>query len=116
MNTSVLSASTLSGDSIVNASGEDVGKLEDIMLDLDHGKVAYAVLSVGGFMGMGDKLFALPWESLQVDTANKRLICNVPKEKFEASDGFDKSNWPNLADPSFRDRTYSQYGAKPYWN
>ncbi|MGE0600043.1 MAG: PRC-barrel domain-containing protein [Dehalococcoidia bacterium] len=116
MHASVLSASTLAGDSVVNSAGEDLGKLEDIMLDLEHGKVAYAVLSFGGFMGMGDKLFALPWDSLRVDEANKRLILELPKEKLEKAEGFDKSNWPDMADTSFRDRTYSEFGARPYWN
>jgi sporulation protein YlmC with PRC-barrel domain len=115
MHTSVLSASTLSGDAVVNPEGDSLGKIEDLMIDLDHGRVAYAVLSFGGFMGMGDKLFALPWEALALDEENHRMILDVPKEVLEASEGFDKSNWPNFADPAFRARTYSRYGAAPYW-
>lgn len=116
MHTSVLSASTISGDSVVNPQGEDLGKIEDIMIDLTNGQVAYAVLSFGGFMGMGDKLFALPWNSLQVDQKNKKVVLDLPKDTLKESDGFDKSNWPNFADPEFRSRTYSKYGASPYWS
>jgi sporulation protein YlmC with PRC-barrel domain len=79
MHTAVLSASTLSGDSVVNPQGEDLGKIEDIMIDLNNGQIAYAVLSFGGFMGMGDKLFALPWKSLSVDEENKRVVLDITK-------------------------------------
>ena len=60
----VLSASSLKGDNVVNHQGEDLGKIEEIMIDLDRGRIAFAVLSFGGFLGMGDKLFAIPWEAL----------------------------------------------------
>ncbi len=60
----VMGASTLSGDNVVNKAGEDVGKIDEIMIDTPTGRVAYAVLSFGGFLGMGDKLFAIPWSRL----------------------------------------------------
>ena len=97
----VLTASTLKGDKVVNHKGEDLGKIEEIMLDLDHGRIAYAVLSFGGFLGMGDKLFAIPWQAFAVDTAQKRLILNAKKELLEKATGFDKDNWPNMADPAW---------------
>lgn len=62
----VLSASSLSGDGVRNSAGEDLGKIEDIMLDVPTGRVAYAVLSFGGFLGMGNKLFAIPWEAMSM--------------------------------------------------
>ena len=70
----VLSASALKGDKVVNRQGEDLGKIEELMIDLDRGRIAYAVLSFGGFLGMGDKLFAIPWQAFGVDTAEKRLV------------------------------------------
>ena len=97
----VLSASTLKGDNVVNHLGEDLGKIEEIMLDLDHGRIAYAVLSFGGFLGMGDKLFAIPWQAFAVDTAQKRLILNAKRELLEKATGFDKDKWPNMADPAW---------------
>lgn len=113
---SVLSASTIAGDDVVNDAGENLGKIEEVMIDLDQGRIAYAVLSFGGFMGMGNKLFALPWDALAIDRENKRVVLNVPRDVLEASEGFDKSNWPDMADPAFRERTYAHYGARPYWN
>ena len=96
--TSLLSAGSLTGDAVVNPSGDDLGKLEEIMLDTDSGRIGYAVLSFGGFLGMGEKLFAIPWSSLTVDTVNHRLVLDVPKERLENAPGFDKDNWPNMAD------------------
>ena len=112
----VLSASSLKGDNVVNHQGEDLGKIEEIMIDLDRGRIAFAVLSFGGFLGMGDKLFAIPWQAFTVDTVQKRLILNTKKELLEKATGFDKSNWPNMADSTWGSTVYGYYGYKPYWD
>jgi sporulation protein YlmC with PRC-barrel domain len=112
----VLSASSLKGDNVVNYQGEDLGKIEEIMIDLDRGRIAFAVLSFGGFLGMGDKLFAIPWQAFSVDTVQKRLVLNTKKELLEKATGFDKSNWPNMADPTWGSTVYGYYGYKPYWD
>ena len=111
----VLSGSTICSDRVKNAVGEDLGKIEELMIDLDAGRVAYAVLSFGGFLKMGNKLFAIPWEALQVDTQNKQFILNVDKSLLENANGFDKDNWPDMADPRFGKSLYQHYGYKPYW-
>lgn len=106
----VLSASTLMGDDVKNAQGENLGDIKDVMIDTDSGKVAYYVLSFGGFMGMGDKLFAIPPQATRVDTEKKCLVLNVDKDRLENAPGFDKDSWPDMADPAFRDRIYGYYG------
>ena len=111
----VLSAGTLKGDKVVDALGEQLGTLEDLMLDVNRGTIAYAVLSVGGFMGMGDKLFAIPWSALRVDTAEKRLVLGVKKELLESAPGFDKEHWPDFADQAWAATVYRHYGSKPFW-
>ncbi len=111
----VMSASTLTGDSVVNMQNEDLGKIEHIMLDLASGRVAYAVLSFGGFLGMGDKLFAIPWSSLTVDTENKQLVLNVDKKLLDNAPGFDEEHWPDMADRTWATGINKYYGAKPYW-
>ena len=93
--TNVLSASTLIGDTIRNRQGEELGSLEEIMIDLDSGRVAYAVLSFGGFLGLGDKYFAIPWQALFVDTEKEEIVLDISKEKLENAPGFDKDNWPS---------------------
>ena len=111
----VLAASTLTGDRVHNQAGEDLGKIEEIMIDLDRGRVAYAVLSFGGFLGLGDKLFAIPWQAITVDTVKKQLILNADKALLEKAPGFDKDNWPDMADLSLGTTLYGYYGYKPYW-
>lgn len=110
-----LSASTLTGDKIRNADGDNLGHLEEIVIDLDSGRVSYAVLASGGFLGLGDKLFAIPWDMLTVDTENKEVIVDVSKEILENAPGFDKDNWPNIHDRSWVEDVYRYYGHDPFW-
>jgi sporulation protein YlmC with PRC-barrel domain len=114
-NPRVLSSSTICKDKVKNAAGEDLGKVEDLMIDLDTGRIAYAVLSFGGFLKVGNKLFAIPWKALTVDTVNKQFILNASKTVLENAPGFDKDNWPDMADPTFGTDIYRHYGYKPYW-
>lgn len=112
----VLSASTLSGDRVRNSAGEDLGKIQDIMIDVSSGRVAYAVLSFGGFLGIGDKLFAVPWNALTVDEVNKEIVLDADKQMLENAPGFDKDNWPDFADPNWGSQIHSHYGREPYWS
>lgn len=112
----VLSADTLTGDKVVNHQKEHLGKIEHLMIDLANGRIAYAVLSFGGFLGMGDKLFAIPWSALTVDTVEKQFVLNVDKEVLKRAPGFDKDHWPNMADRSWGTKIFTYYGAKPYWD
>ena len=111
----VLSASTLAGDGVRNAAGEDLGKIDEIMIDIPSGKIAYAVLSFGGFLGMGNKLFAVPWNALQVDEDEKHFILNVDKKTLEAAPGFDKDRWPDMADRAWGSEIFRYYNTTPYW-
>ena len=111
----VLSSSSICSDHVKNATGDDLGKIEDLMIDLHSGRIAYAVLSFGGFLKMGNKLFAIPWEALKLDTVKKEFILHIDKSRLEKATGFDKDNWPNMADPTFGSTLYRQYGFKPYW-
>ena len=111
----VLSSSTISSDRVKNAAGEDLGKIEDLMIDVNTGRIAYAVLSFGGFLKVGNKLFAIPWQALRLDAANKQFILDVDKSVLERAPGFDKDNWPDMADPKFGTNLYRHYGYKPYW-
>src|SRR5882672_12238322 len=102
----VLSADTLAGDTVFNTAGENLGKIEDFMLDMESGRIRYAVLSFGGVLGIGNKLFAVPAESLTVDTSRKCLVLDVAKDRLQNAPGFDKDNWPNFADPTLGREIY----------
>ena len=101
--------SQLTDKSVRNLEGEDVGKIENLMIDIIHGRIAYAVLSFGGFLGMGNKLFAVPWESLSLDPDDDSFVLSVDKEKLKNAPGFDRGKWPNLTDPIWRDQIHSYY-------
>ncbi|AJI46190.1 PRC-barrel domain-containing protein [Francisella tularensis subsp. novicida] len=90
----ILSATTLIGDDVVNYNGENLGEVKEIMLDTNTGEVAYVVVSFGGFLGMGDKLFAVPMTAFEIDTANKQFKLDKSKEELKQAPGFDKNNWP----------------------
>ncbi|MDX1547351.1 MAG: PRC-barrel domain-containing protein [Rhodothermales bacterium] len=110
----LLSSTSLTGTDVRNPQGEDLGEIKDLMIDLDDGHIAYAVLSFGGFLGIGDKYFALPWDMLTVDTKNECFVVNITKEQLDDAPGFDKDHWPQHEDTTFLDRVYTHYGYEPY--
>jgi len=110
----LMGAGTLTGNDVVNQNDESLGNIKEIMLDMRSGHVAYAVLSFGGLLGMGDKLFAVPWSALKLDTVNERFVLNAEKSKLESAPGFDKDAWPDMADLSWERGIHTYYGTKPY--
>jgi sporulation protein YlmC with PRC-barrel domain len=110
-----LGATSLIQDKVVNLNGQDIGRIDELMIDVTTGRVAYAVMSFGGFMGIGNKLFALPWSAVTVDEAKKRFVVNVTRESLDEMPGFDKDHWPDLGDLEYATGVYRQWGATPYW-
>ena len=105
-----MGANTLIGNDVYSQNEEDLGDIKEIMLDTGSGKVCYAVLSYGGFLGLGEKLFAVPWQALKLDTVNKRYVLNVDSAKLDTAPGFDKDHWPNMADETWANSIHSYYG------
>jgi sporulation protein YlmC with PRC-barrel domain len=113
---SVISATTIIGDTVRNAAGEDLGEIEELMIDLDHNQVAYAVVGFGGFLGIGEKLFAVPMSALALDAPNHEFILDVSRETLENAPGFDKDDWPDVADVGWGTSIHAHYGQEPYWS
>ena len=111
----VMASSTLEGDNVVNRFDQDLGKIKEIMLDVRSGRIAYAVLSSGGFLGMGDKLFAIPWSALTLDVGRKCFVLDVDADRLKAAPGFDKDHWPTMADPTWAREVHAYYGQRAYW-
>ncbi len=111
----LLSAGTIKNTAVENPMGEHLGKIEELMIDLATGRIAYAVLSFGGFLGMGDKLFAIPWDALKVDTTKEKVILDVDKEVLKYAPGFDKDNWPDTSEHAWLVDVFDYYGYRPYW-
>jgi len=112
---SVMDADTLIGNDVVNAENDKLGTIEAIMLDVGRGRVAYAVLGFGGFLGIGEKLFAVPWQALILDADRKCFVLNVPKDRLERAPGFDKDHWPSMADERWATEIHDYYGTRLYW-
>ena len=110
----LMGADTLVGNDVYNPKGEKLGDIKEVMLDMRSGRVAYAVLSFGGFLGMGEKLFAVPWNALTLDTATKSFKLNVDKDRLKTAPGFDKDHWPNMADATWAQSIHTYSGTKLY--
>ena len=111
----VMAASTLDGDKILSTDGEEVGKVKEIMLDVQAGRIAYVVMSCGGFLGIGDKLLAIPWNALTLDTTRKCFLVALSAERIKNAPGFDKQHWPSMADATWATSVHQYYGREPYW-
>ena len=108
-------ASKAIGSDVEDKTGKNLGDVEEIIVDDPSGRVVYAVLSFGGVMGMGDKLFALPWQSLtRSPKDDDKLVLDVPKEKLSAAPGFDKKSWPDMADQRWGLDIHKYYGQQPH--
>ena len=111
----VLSASTISSDSVTNSDNENLGSIKDLMIDIESGQVAYAVLDFGSFLDMGGKLFAVPWHALKLLPEEHAFLLDVRKEDLKNAHGFDPDHWPDLADRSWQTEVHDIYGLQPYW-
>jgi len=110
----VLRASSLVGLPVRNTVGKDLGKVEDLVVDLNSAKVRYAALSYGGILGVGDKLFAIPFKAMtfKFGEKDKYFLVDVPQEKLDKSPGFDKKNWPDFADKVWVEKIDKYYELK----
>jgi sporulation protein YlmC with PRC-barrel domain len=111
----LLSTSTLKGTPVENQEGDNLGKIDELMVDLTNGRIAFAVLSLDGILGIDEKLFAIPWDALYVDTENKLIVLDIDKQTLENAPGFDKSDWPETSNRFWLADIYNYYGYRPYW-
>lgn len=103
-----LTANSIQGDPVINLKGEKLGTIKEVMLDLKFGKIDYLVLDFGGFLGIADKYFAIPFEQLELDPEKKAFILDISKETLEKAPGFDKNHWPHSNSHEFD-------SARSYW-
>src|ERR1700761_4749035 len=105
----VMAAATLDANKVLTADGETAGKVKDIMLDVRSGRVAYVVMSSGGFLGIGDRLFAIPWNALTLDTDRACFVLNVDASRVKDAPGFDEDQWPAMADQGWAASVHEYY-------
>ena len=106
----LMGAETLIGDHVHNLKNEHLGEIKEIMLDMRSGKIAYAVMSSGGVLSIGEKLFAVPWEALKLDTEHKRFTLDIEKARIDNAPGFDTAHWPDMASAQWKNQIHSYYG------
>ena len=104
-------ASEVKGSKVVNAKDENLGKIEEVMLDVEHGKIAYVVISFSGWLGSNNKRFAVPWESLE--HSRDDYILRVDKSVFDKVEGLDEGAW--TLDYDKLKAVYKRCGVEPYW-
>lgn len=110
----LIGADTLIGNDVYNYDDEHIGDIKEIMLNSATGEIAYVVLSFGGILGLGEKLFAVPWKALTLDTTNQSFILNECKERLVNAPGFDKNCWPNMAEKNWINEVHTFYETRVY--
>lgn len=110
---SLIAADNVNGTDVYNTAGEKLGEVDDLMIDKVSGRVIYAVMSFGGFLGMGEKQHPLPWSSLNYDPQKDAFIVNLDKKQLEAAPTIDNDEFEWTSDYG---RTVDKYyGAPTYW-
>ena len=113
---SLIRGNTFIGANVENPQGQNLGDIKDIVIDRASGRIAYAVVSFGGFLGMGEKLFAVPWGAFSQPKPDKEtFVLDVDKERLKNAPGFDAHNWPQMASREWVTSLYSYYHVPPYW-
>ena len=107
----VYRVSSVVGMEVQNRKQEDLGEVNDLVIDLNSGKVEYAALSFGGILGLGDKLFAIPWDAMKLRSEDKDhfFVLEIDQERLKTTPGFDQDTWPNTADPKWNIDTHKRY-------
>jgi sporulation protein YlmC with PRC-barrel domain len=106
----VMGTDTLLGNGVYNAHGDRLGHVQEFMVDMATGAIGYAVLSLDGVLGEGEKLFAVPWSALILDANRHRFVLHVTKDKLQEAPGFEKDHWPAMADPAWAQGVHRFYG------
>jgi sporulation protein YlmC with PRC-barrel domain len=111
----LMTASKMCGNKVINPQNETLGQIDQIVIDVPRGRIAYAAMASGGFLGLGERLFAVPWTTLVYDAGRECFVMDARKEVFENAPGFDKDSWPTQPHDGWHDEVHRYYGAPPYW-
>ncbi len=112
---SPVKASSIIGTDVISPNGDDLGDVKEVVIDPHTGKIVYAVVSFGGFLTIGEKLFAIPFSSMEYDVPKGKYVLDISKARLEAAPGFDADNWPSMADEQWHRTVYKYYERPPYW-
>ncbi len=112
----LIAASQVSGTAVYNPKGERLGTIDDLMIEKVSGKTVYAVLSFGGFLGIGDRHYPLPWPELRYDVAYGGYVVNLDRDTLEAALSYAPGERVAWEDPAWGRSVYDYYKTRPYWD
>lgn len=112
---SLISAGKVQGTPVYNTDGESLGELYDVMIDKTSGRIAYALMSFGGFLGIGERYSPLPWNSLKYDTRQGGYVVGISKEVLKRGPSVGPGEEPPWSDRQYGDALHEHYGARPAW-
>jgi len=113
--TGIVDAEKLIGCKVENLQGESLGKIETLIVDLREGRVTAAILSFGGFLGLGEKLYPVPLGSITFKPEDERCVMDMDKEALKRAPAYSRGEWPDWSDREWIGRVYQHYNATPYW-
>ncbi len=112
---SPVKASSMIGTNLFSHVGESLGDIKEVVIDPNSGRVVYVVVSFGGFLSMGEKLFAIPFSAIEYNVDRGEYVLDVAKDRLKEAPGFDPEHWPSMADEKWNRNIYKFYGRPPYW-
>jgi sporulation protein YlmC with PRC-barrel domain len=111
----LLATTDLYRDNVYDLAGKFLGEIEELVLDIHSGHVAYAIMAVGGFLGMGQKMIAIPWSAITIDRVYQRCVVNIDLERLIDAPGLEGDSWPRMTDPRWAKQVHAYFGCKPDW-
>jgi sporulation protein YlmC with PRC-barrel domain len=111
----LLATTDLYRDNVYDLAGKFLGEIEELVLDIHSGHVAYAIMAVGGFLGMGQKMIAIPWSAVTIDRVYQRCVVNIDLERLIDAPSLDGDFLPRMADPRWAKQVHAYFGCKPNW-
>jgi sporulation protein YlmC with PRC-barrel domain len=112
----LIAADQVEGTTIYNPAGDNLGSVEDVMIDKVTGKIAYAVVGFGGFLGIGNRHYPMPWEKLKYDVNMGGFVVDLDKRVLEGAPSYGDTDTVGWEDRAWGQRVYDYYGARPYWD
>lgn len=114
-NNGVIYAGRVLGREIKNMAGEGLGEIKELAIDNEDGRLMYAIVKIGGGFMKSGKLYAVPWDVLQMSKDAHVLLLDFDRGELENVPTFDEHNWPNMTDRHWGAAVYAFFGGTPYW-
>jgi PRC-barrel domain protein len=113
--TTLIAADKVQGTPVYNGADEHLGAIHDVMIDKKSGNVAYAIMSFGGFLGIGNSYHPLPWSVLKYDTSRAGYVVNLDRRQLEGAPAYPVGTTPAWGDRNYEASIHDYYGVGPYW-